>query len=167
MILWGGYPELYAKALSENKKMRQAVRRAIREKLPCIAECGGFLYLQAALQDMEGGLHQMAEVFPGIGLRGVRLGRFGYINAELREGCLFGRKSMKIRAHEFHYFDCETRGEAFAANKASGEGGWLTGVADDCFYGGFPHIYFYGNEAFAEGFLDQAKDYRTHRSEKT
>lgn len=166
MILWGGYPELYAKALSENKKMRQAVRRAIREKLPCIAECGGFLYLQAALQDMEGGLHQMAEVFPGTGLREARLGRFGYINAELREGCLFGRKSMKLRAHEFHYFDCETRGEAFAANKASGEGGWLTGVADDCFYGGFPHIYFYGNEAFAEGFLDRAKDYRTHRSEK-
>ena len=43
LYLGGGYPELHAKALSENKTMLSSIREAIRNGMPCIAECGGYL----------------------------------------------------------------------------------------------------------------------------
>ena len=46
VYLGGGYPELHAKALSENISMRHAIRQAMAEEMPCIAECGGYLYLK-------------------------------------------------------------------------------------------------------------------------
>lgn len=39
LILSGGYPELHAKALSENASMRRAIHDAVAAGLPCIAEC--------------------------------------------------------------------------------------------------------------------------------
>lgn len=163
--LWlcGGYPELYASGLSRNLEMRRAVRDAVRSGMPCIAECGGFLYLQESLMGETGALHEMTGVFSGHGFRKNRLERFGYIELSLQEGRLFGREQMNLRAHEFHYYDCSDPGSAFLAKKASGESRWMTGAAGDTLYAGFPHIYLEGNRAFAEGFLEQAKCYRKKR----
>ena len=73
---------------------------------------------------------------------------------------LFGLEKLSVHAHEFHYCDCSEPGSDFLAKKASGAGSWQTGVAADRLYAGFPHIYFRGNEAFAEGFLAQAGRYK-------
>ena len=54
LYLGGGYPELYARKLSENKTMRDAIREAVQKGMPTVAECGGFLYLQGQLQSREG-----------------------------------------------------------------------------------------------------------------
>ena len=43
MILSGGDPELHGKELAANRYMRQSVKEAIKQGMPCIAECGGFL----------------------------------------------------------------------------------------------------------------------------
>ncbi|MGN1026827.1 MAG: cobyrinate a,c-diamide synthase, partial [Faecousia sp.] len=45
LYLGGGYPELYAQGLSKNESMRNSVRGALENGIPCIAECGGFMYL--------------------------------------------------------------------------------------------------------------------------
>lgn len=45
MIFGGGYPELYAQQLSENRSMLMSVRAALEKQIPCLAECGGFMYL--------------------------------------------------------------------------------------------------------------------------
>lgn len=167
LILCGGYPELYARELSENQDMRQSVRDAlVLDELPCIAECGGFLYLQSALEDMEGRAYPMAGVFSGTGFRGKGLERFGYVHARLQAGRLFGSEKMHIRAHEFHYFDCDPCGTAFCVTKASGEKSWLTGEVRKNLYAGFPHIYFYGNEEFATGFLKCARAYQAQKCGK-
>ena len=36
LLLYGGYPELHAKALSENVSMRNDIAKKIKEGLPCI-----------------------------------------------------------------------------------------------------------------------------------
>ena len=54
LILSGGYPELHAARLAENASMREAVREAVQGGLPCIAECGGFLYLHRTLEGEDG-----------------------------------------------------------------------------------------------------------------
>lgn len=165
MILCGGYPELYLPKLSGNERMRRSVREKILLGLPCIAECGGFLYLQKNMTDAVNESYEMAGVFPGHAFRGRGLERFGYLNCTVREGNLFGVEHMKLRAHEFHYYDCDGSGNALAAEKASGEGKWMTGIVNENLYAGFPHVYFYGNEPFAEGFLERAVRYRNeHRA---
>ena len=65
LYLGGGYPELYAEALADNRPMREEVRAAVLGGLPTVAECGGFLYLNQTLADGEGREWPMAGVFPG------------------------------------------------------------------------------------------------------
>ncbi len=67
LYLGGGYPELYARELSRNESMRAAVREALEGGLPCIAECGGFMYLAQAI-----GEEPMAGVLPAGKVPGQR-----------------------------------------------------------------------------------------------
>lgn len=65
LLLGGGYPELYAKALGENETIRNEIRRKAEEDMPILAECGGYLYLLKELKDENGTGYEMAGVFPG------------------------------------------------------------------------------------------------------
>ena len=49
VYLGGGYPELYGERLAANEAMRASVRAALERGTPCIAECGGFMYLTEAI----------------------------------------------------------------------------------------------------------------------
>ena len=91
LLLMGGYPELYAKELEENNAMRESLLRALKDGLPCIAECGGFMYLHEELQGMDGAFHKGVGLIPGRVFRTEKLQRFGYIElTENIENCLFG-----------------------------------------------------------------------------
>lgn len=145
LILPGGYPELYAKRLSENRSMRNSIKNAITEGMPTLAECGGFLYLHDSLEDDQNQTYPMAGVVAGKAYRTGRLRRFGYIElTALKDQLLFG-KGERIRAHEFHYWDSENCGRDCHAGKASGLGAWDCVHGGQSLYAGFPHIYFYGN----------------------
>jgi cobyrinic acid a,c-diamide synthase len=54
LYLGGGYPELYARQLEQNHSMRQDIKEKIESGMPCIAECGGFLYLHEELETQDG-----------------------------------------------------------------------------------------------------------------
>ena len=73
MLFHGGYPELYAKKLSENKEMLAAVCAAVQTGIPYMAECGGFMYLHQEMEDMEGHSWPMAGVIHGKSWRTPRL----------------------------------------------------------------------------------------------
>ena len=81
LYLPGGYPELYARPLSENKTMRDAIRDAVNGGLPTVAECGGFLYLGQTLEDASGTAWPMAGA-----VRLCRHGRQGRQPAVPRRG---------------------------------------------------------------------------------
>ena len=85
LLIGGGYPELYAEALSENKSMLASVRRAIEGGMPYLAECGGFMYLHEKMQDMQDHWYPMAGVLAGESYRTPKLGRFGYITLQAKE----------------------------------------------------------------------------------
>ena len=160
LLLCGGYPELYARELGENVSMRESIREAVAGGMPCMAECGGFMYLQQELEDMEGNHYPMAGAIPGSAYRTEKLGRFGYITLTPRQEQMFGMDIGEIRGHEFHYFDSTECGEAFRANKPLRKRSW------DCIQGtqsciaGFPHLYYYSNPKIAERFLKACMKYR-------
>ena len=102
LILPGGYPELHAQALAANEPMRRSIAEAIQEGLPCLAECGGFLYLHRELEDMEGRSWPMAGVLDARAYRTPRLGRFGYITLTAKADTAFLPAGEIVRGHEFH-----------------------------------------------------------------
>lgn len=58
LYIGGGYPELHAKALSQNTATVQAVRRLADSGAPVYAECGGLMYLAQQLH-VSGSSHPM------------------------------------------------------------------------------------------------------------
>ena len=143
LYLPGGYPELYANALSENAAMRASIRAAVNAGLPTVAECGGFLYLGQSLEGADGQNWPMAGVLPGEGIRVGRLVRFGYATLTAKADSLLFRAGEKLPIHEFHHWDSTANGTAFTACK-SAKMQWECGFATENFYAGFPHFYWAG-----------------------
>ena len=62
ILLGGGYPELYADILEENTGTLNSVEECVESGVPCIAECGGFMYLHDTIFDSEKKPYKMAGV---------------------------------------------------------------------------------------------------------
>lgn len=165
LLLFGGYPELNAKALSENVSMLSEIRGAIQKGLPCMAECGGFMYLHDEMEDMEGNTYPMVGVISGKAYRTPKLSRFGYVTLKQKKPVFGGSDLGDIPAHEFHYFDSQNCGDAFTAQKPEGRRSWECIHGTDTLLAGYPHFYYYGNPKVAEKFLTKCALY--HSAERS
>lgn len=158
LLFGGGYPELYAKRLSENEKMRKAIKEASRQGMPIVAECGGFLYLHESLTDREGNVYPMAGVIAADCYDTGKSVRFGYI--ELREKQhFFLPKNTRIKGHEFHYFDSTENGQDAVAEKPVTGSNYSSVIIDETHWMGFPHLYYPSNSAFAKSLVEKAKKF--------
>ncbi|MCM1156047.1 MAG: cobyrinate a,c-diamide synthase [Roseburia sp.] len=159
LLLGGGYPELYARELSCNQSMREAVREAAERGMPVVAECGGFLYLHSTLTGKDGISYDMAGVVPGRCFDTGKSVRFGYIEMQEKRS-VFLPAGERIKGHEFHYYDSTTCGEDIIASKP------VTGKQYSCIiesenrWIGFPHLYYPSNPAFARSFVEKAARYQ-------
>ena len=81
-----------------------------------------------------------------------KLSRFGYATITAQQDSLLLAAGDSIRGHEFHYWDADAPGTAFAAKKQSGRQ-WRCGYAADALYAGYPHLYFPSNPRAAERFV--------------
>lgn len=154
LILYGGYPELYAEQLSANDSMLASIKQRIQQGTPTIAECGGFMYLHDSLTDNNGMSYRMAGVISGNVFPTDKLQRFGYITLKSEKESMLSKSGEYIRAHEFHYWDSTNSGEDYTAEKTDGRT-WKCCHSSDCFYAGFPHLYFYTDIKIAERFVEE------------
>ncbi len=159
LLIGGGYPELYAKQLSENESMRRDIREKITAGMPYLAECGGFMYLHEAMEDMQKCSWPMAGVLTGNAYYTGKLGRFGYVELTAKEDQMLCQSGDRIKAHEFHYFDSTENGAAFHAAKPKRSRGWDCIHAGAAFAAGFPHLYYYSNPKFAANFVEACRRY--------
>lgn len=154
LILYGGYPELYAEQLSANDSMLASIKQRIQQGTPTIAECGGFMYLHDSLTDNNGISYRMAGVISGNVFPTDKLQRFGYITLKSGKESMLSKSGEYIRAHEFHYWDSTNSGKDYTAEKTDGRT-WKCCHSSDCFYAGFPHLYFYTDIKIAERFVEE------------
>lgn len=159
LLLGGGYPELYAKALSDNRKMRESVKRAVEAGMPLVAECGGFMYLHSTIIDKDGIAYEMADVVKGHCSYKGKLVRFGYVEIKEKKTDFF-TKGKKIKGHEFHYYDSTENGEDCVALKPVTGREYSCIIVEENKWIGFPHLYYPSNPAFAESFLEKARKYK-------
>lgn len=164
LILAGGYPELYAKELSGNREMREEICRQLSDGLPCLAECGGFLYLKEELEGQDQICYPMVGYLEGKGFRTTGLGRFGYVMLETDQDLLYLKKGEKLRGHEFHYWDCTENGSTCRAVKPDRDRMWECMEQKNLVFAGFPHISFYSNLIFAERFVGYCLERREKRN---
>ena len=146
LYLGGGYPELYAKELSANASMLRSVKAALEKGLPCIAECGGFMYLTEKIGDAP-----VVGFLPGGSRDTGKLVRFGYVTLKAKRDNLLCSAGGEIRGHEFHHWDSDNTGDGFRAEKPSGRG-WDCVFATKRLYAGYPHFHFRANPDFALNF---------------
>ena len=127
--------------------------------MPTIAECGGFMYLHKTIEDEAGRIYPMAGIIDGECSKGKRLNKhFGYITMTSSRDNVLCKKGEQFTAHEFHYYNSTNDGHDFKAVKPVGGRNWITGNTTPTFYGGFPHIYFKGNENVVYQFLDKCSN---------
>ena len=153
LILSGGYPELHAKGLSDNRSMRESVRKAIADGMPCIAECGGFMYLHDRMEGDDGVMYDMCGAIKGETKNMHKLTRFGYIRLTPKDDSL-----GTVRGHEFHHWDSDNCGiDWIAENKRNTR---YQCIHDDGrIIAGYPHLYYYSNPKIAEEIIRRASVY--------
>ena len=92
VYLPGGYPELYADDLEENREMRTAIKNFAEKDGKILAECGGMIYLSEEINGKK-----MCGVFPlKASMKNARL-KLGYRRVKF--------DNFEISGHEFHYSD--------------------------------------------------------------
>lgn len=164
MLLGGGYPELYAKELSKNVSMLNAIKKAFRAGMPTVAECGGFMYLHTYIHN-QNCVFDMAGALDGECHFKGKLVRFGYIElAEKHSNFL--PPNEKIKAHEFHYYDSTDNGADCIATKPTTGRSYDCVISHDNYWLGFPHIYYPSNPHFAESLVRKAYEYRRNKNGK-
>ena len=146
LYLGGGYPELYAEQLSQNQSMRNSIKLALEQGMPCIAECGGFMYLTETIDT-----YPMVGFLPGQCYDCGKLVRFGYVTLTAKEDNLLSKTGEAIRGHEFHHWDTQDPGSGFSAVKSTGKS-WDAVHVNSRLYAGYPHFHFYSNLNFAKNF---------------
>lgn len=106
LIAGGGFPEVYADALSDNTPLLTDVRRRVDDGLVVWAECGGLLWLG---QGLDG--RPLAGVVDTHAAMGDRV-TLGYREATTRVDSPLGPAGTTLRGHEFHYSSVEPAGDA-------------------------------------------------------
>jgi cobyrinic acid a,c-diamide synthase len=155
LYLGGGYPELYARELSENTPMLDQIRAFIRAGGHVYAECGGLLYLSQQLVTTGG------ETYPFLGALPItmemtgKLVDFGYVTVTLTQDCLLGPRGATIRGHSFHYSRIRSRSEIstcyqvkFSLSGTQQQEGFTCGNV----LASYVHLHFEANPAVAQHF---------------
>lgn len=116
IYLPGGYPELHARALSDNEWMQNSLGAHVEANKPLLAECGGMLYLAKTLIDFDGNAYPMLGVLPATVTMEKTLAALG--PQQWQQG------DNTVRGHTFHYstLRCELKPIALAQTQ-SGEKG--------------------------------------------
>lgn len=149
VYIGGGFPEIFAKELDENKEIRFSIMNAHINKIPIYGECGGLMYLGEKLEDQNKDIYNMVGIFKGYSKMTSSLKRFGYCLGEAKKDTILAKKGKIIKGHEFHHSVFESEEECayymrkIKDNKIVDE--WEGGYSKDSTLATYLHTHFYNN----------------------
>ncbi len=108
IYIGGGFPEMYAEALSANQAIMDSLKKAVSEGMPIYGECGGLMYLSQGITDFDGNRYAMLGLVPGWSRMTRQLARMGYVEIEAFEDTILSPKGIRLRGHEFHWSEMES-----------------------------------------------------------
>lgn len=145
LIAGGGFPEVYAAALSENVELLADVRQRIDNGLVVWAECGGLLWLCRSLDG-----RSLVGAFDVDAVMTNRL-TLGYREVRTKVASPLGAAGTGLRGHEFHYSRVEPTGSAMTLKGR--EGSFEAGFATPRVLASYLHVHLGSRPDVAEHFV--------------
>ncbi len=105
VYMGGGFPEIFAKELSENCEIRSSINKFATNGGRIYAECGGMMFLCRALRNSQEEEFPMCSVIPAQTFMRNKMHSFGYREVELIGKNPFFQNHSVLRGHEFHWSD--------------------------------------------------------------
>lgn len=163
----GGYPELYARNLTQNTTLRTEIKTKSLKGMPIYGECGGLMYLGDAIFDLDGKVYPMTGCLPFSTRMLPRLKRLGYREVTLIGDTLVGPKGTVVRGHEFHYSeiidDLTTTTTRYGVKDRNGKGYNTEGYQMNRTLGSYIHLHWGSCIKAAEAFAATCRQYRKER----
>jgi cobyrinic acid a,c-diamide synthase len=165
----GGYPEVFAKALSEKNKLLQEIKDKSLSGMPIYGECGGFMFLCNKLSNMdETQKYSMSGCFDLNIQMSKRLRSLGYREITLKQDTIIGKKGDVLKGHEFHYSSLENHDSdipnVYHVTSRVGQKISLKGYQVSNTLGSYLHIHFGSNEGCAKQFVDICKGFKDKKN---
>jgi len=158
----GGYPEVFAKNLSENHEALRCLKKKAHDEMPVYAECGGLMYLCNSLKDISGNIFPMSGVFDAKVEMTERLQSLGYVKASVVRENVLSPKGATIRGHVFHYShvkECNGIDLAYHLDKDKGVTSSMDGMVTKNVLASYTHLHFGSRPDCAARFVDACSEY--------
>lgn len=164
LYLGGGFPEQFAKQLSEQHTVMTSIYDEIVNGLPTLAEGGGLMYLSEYLIDADHQQHAMVGVIPGKVEMKSRFVALGYRSVTGNEHNFLLGSNQTARGHTFHYSSYEQAEHGMPAYESSGRGGVEhEGVVTHRLVASYTHLHFGSAPTLAKRWVEQCEAYQSEK----
>ncbi len=144
----GGFPEVYAHDLADNRPLLDEIRNRVAAGMPTWAECGGLLLLCESLDGVP-----MTGALPGVKAAMNDRLSLGYRRATTRTASILGPPGTELRAHEFHRTVTDPTGDALETTGRTGIA--RTGFSSPTLFASYLHQHLSATPHFAEVFAQR------------
>jgi cobyrinic acid a,c-diamide synthase len=155
IYIGGGFPELFAQELSENKSMLISMTERINLGIPIYAECGGLMYLGHSLSDMTGQMHPMVQALPLSSSMKDQTLHLGYRELEALCDSPIMKKGQVIKGHEFHWSVLENNPELHnALYTVVDQDNRFEGFRNENVWASYVHVHLASDPSLAKRFVE-------------
>lgn len=155
IYIGGGFPELFAQELSENKSMLRSMTEQINLGIPIYAECGGLMYLGHSLSDMTGQMHPMVQALPLSSSMKDQTLHLGYRELEALCDSPIMKKGQVIKGHEFHWSVLENNPELHnALYTVVDQDNRFEGFRNENVWASYIHVHLASDPSLAKRFVE-------------
>jgi cobyrinic acid a,c-diamide synthase len=170
IYIGGGFPEIQAQALADNKLFKQTLKQRIETGLPVYAECGGLMYLGDHLI-VDGKAYPMVGALPVSFVLEKKPQGHGYTVLETLRKNPYYEVGETVRGHEFHYSKAvlqnpEKIKAVFKVLRGSGLDNERDGLCRKNLLGLYTHVHAGGNRLWASALFRQADLFREQKISK-
>ncbi len=162
IYLGGGYPEIFARDLEENRDMRSEIKRFAANGGVIYAECGGLIYLGNKIKDFDKNNYKMSGVFPFTTRMERKLKALGYYSLKVVKNNILSKRGDEIRGHQFRYSSLEkipaSLGRAYHLRKGEEGAVIKEGFVLNNVLASYLHLHFGSNINFARRFVESCKN---------
>ncbi|MEX1308968.1 MAG: cobyrinate a,c-diamide synthase [Candidatus Sulfomarinibacteraceae bacterium] len=167
LYIGGGFPEVHASSLVENRAFADSVKARVAGGMPVYAECGGLMYLARELR-VNGVAHPMAGVLDLVVEHTGRPQGHGYETVVIDRPNAFFPEGSELKGHEFHYSKIVSGSDlsrtVCAVSRGTGTGESRDGIVVGSVWASYLHVHASATPDWAAGFLAAAA---THAADHT
>jgi cobyrinic acid a,c-diamide synthase len=157
LYIGGGFPEVYASEIAQNRKLMREIRKKSEEGMPIYAECGGMMYLTRELLDLEGNAYEMTGIFDAVVEMTPKLQAVRYTLARAARNTPFFCEGDVLKGHEFHYSRIADFASdisfAYSLQRGMGIADHRDGFISNATLASYMHLHFAGSRDFLKSFI--------------